>query len=226
MYLCAIEGMDACGKQTQTELICKRLIADGEDVRKISFPMYDKQSSYFVKQYLNGEYGGINDVDAYEVSTFFALDRYDSFKKDWGKDYNKGKLIISDRYIGSNMIYQAGRIKDMREKEKYLNWMSDLEYRVYGLPKANTEIFLHMPLEYSIEIMRSRGNKIDCNKSKDIHESNLEFLRDSYNNAMYIVDKYKWKVVECVSNGKLRSIGDINKDIYEIIKGDIKSRMV
>ena len=108
--LIAIDGVDASGKQTQTEKLFERLKDAGVKVRMISFPAYDKPSSVLVKEYLNGDYGKkAEDVNAYAASVLFAADRFSTFKKDWIEDYNNGVVIIADRYVSSNMIHQAGQ---------------------------------------------------------------------------------------------------------------------
>src|SRR5699024_1343079 len=122
--LIAIDGVDASGKQTQTQLLIKRLKDEGKDVRGVSFPAYDNQSSTLVKMYLNGDFGkNPEDVNVYATSTLFDADRFATYRTDWGNDYNSGKIIIADRYVSSNLIHQASKIADEKEKEKFLVWL-------------------------------------------------------------------------------------------------------
>lgn len=217
--LIAIDGVDASGKQTQTQLLKKRLEDDGYNLKTVSFPAYDNPSSTLVKMYLNGSFGDKpTDVNAYATSTFFAVDRYATYKTDWGKDYNDGTIILADRYVSSNLIHQASKITVPDEKDKFLTWLDDLEHRVFGLPRPDITIFLDMPPKYGIELMSDRLNKSNGESKKDIHESDTEYLVQSYENAIYVSKRFGWTHISCVSDGKIRSVEDINDEIYAIIK--------
>ena len=175
--LIAIDGVDASGKQTQTTLLLSRLEKEGREVKMVSFPAYDKPSSILVKMYLNGEFGeNPSDVNAYATSTLFAADRFATYRTDWGTDYNRGTIILADRYVSSNLIHQASKINDTDEKEKFLMWLDDLEYGIYNLPRPDVTIFLDMPPEYGAELMSGRLNKSNGDDKKDIHESDFSYL--------------------------------------------------
>lgn len=164
--LIAIDGVDASGKQTQSELVYKRLTDAGYKARLISFPNYDSDSSALVKMYLAGEFGDSpEDVNAYAASTFFAADRFASYRRDWKKDYDNSVIIIADRYVQSNMIHQASKLKS-DERDKFISWLYDLEYNVYGLPEPDVTIFLDMPPEAAARLMADRANKIDNSSKK------------------------------------------------------------
>lgn len=211
-------GSDASGKATQSNRLYERLINEGKQCMKITFPDYNSDSSALVKMYLNGDFGkDPNDVNPYVSSTFYAVDRYASYKTKWGEFYNNGGIIISDRYTTSNMVHQAAKINN-DEKEKFLDWLYDLEFNIYGIPKPDEIIFLDVDPEVSQELMKDRKNKFTGEEAKDIHESNKEYLINSYNNSLYIADKYNWKVIKCCKNNKLRTIEDINDEIYDNIK--------
>lgn len=216
--LITIDGLDGNGKQTQTELLYNRLIYDGYDVKKITFPNYNSDSSALVKMYLNGEFGDSADsVNAYTASTFYAVDRFASYKKEWEEFYKSGGIVLTDRYVSSNMIYQASKIEDINDKEKFLNWLWDLEYIKMKLPLPYKTIFLDVPIEYSQKLIQNRKNKINDSETKDIHEKDIKYLTKTYSNSHYIVNKYNFNVVNCVKNEELRSIEDINDSIYRII---------
>lgn len=218
--LIAIDGVDASGKQTQTELLKNRLIGEGNDIKAVSFPAYDNPSSTLVKMYLNGDFGAKpSDVNAYATSTFFAADRFATYRTDWGRDYNGGTIILADRYVSSNLIHQAGKIDNDSEKDKFLTWLDDLEHNIYSLPRPNVTIFLDMPPEYGAKLMKDRLNKSNGAETKDIHESDFSYLETSYNNAVYVAERFGWKRIPCVKDGKIRSIEDIHNDIYAIVKG-------
>ena len=216
--LIAIDGVDASGKQTHTELLAEYFEKKGYKVKKLSFPMYDKPTSTLVKMYLSGELGKTaDDVDAYCASTLFAADRFASFRSDWQKDYEDADtLIIADRYVSSNMIHQAGKIADLSEKEKFLDWLADFEFRLYKLPEPDITIFLDMPPEYGRILMQGRDNKFSGEKTLDIHESDFSYLEKSYQNAKYVSEKFGWKHVLCVKDETIRTIEDIQEEIIKI----------
>ena len=221
--LIAIDGVDASGKQTQTQLLKKRLIEDGKNIKAVSFPAYENPSSTLVKMYLNGDFGEKpSDVNAYATSTFFAADRFATYRTDWGKNYNSGTIILADRYVSSNLIHQASKIDNDAEKDKFLTWLDDLEHNIYGLPRPDVTIFLDMPPEYGAMLMKDRVNKANGTDVKDIHESDFSYLETSYNNAVYVAERFGWKRISCVSDGKIRSVEDIHNDIYAIIREILK----
>ena len=211
-------GSDASGKATQSEELLKKLTADGYNVRKVEYPNYKSESSTLVKMYLRGDFGKhADDVDAYIASTFFTADRYASFKTEWEEFYRSGGIVIADRYTTSNMVHQASKM-EIEERDKYLDWLDDYEYNLFKIPRPDEVIFLNVPVDYSIKLMENRKNKFTGEEEKDIHESDKNYLRKTYNNSLYIADKYNWKRVECVENEQLRTIEDISNEIYGIVK--------
>lgn len=217
-----IEGLDSSGKATQVAKLYNRLADEGYKVKKVEFPNYKSPSSLFIKMYLNGEFGSKpEDVSPYIASTFYALDRYVSYKKEWEDFYLSGGIIIADRYTTSNMVHQASKIQDLREKEKYLEWLTDYEYNIYKLPAPDCVIFLNVPPEYSQKLMVDRANKYTGKAEKDIHERNFEYLNRSYKNAMYIIERYKWIKIDCVKNGNLKSIDEIHDLVYSKVTNQI-----
>lgn len=216
--LIAIDGVDGSGKQTQTDKLYERLCSQGVDVRKLSFPAYNSPSSSLIKMYLGGEFGtDPQAVSAYAASTFFAADRFATYRSDWQRDYESDTLILADRYVSSNMIHQGGKIADETEKNKFLDWLYELEHRIYELPVPDLTIFLDMPVDYAIQLMQKRDNKITHEAEKDIHEKNEAYLLKSYENACYTARKYKWTTVHCVRDGAVRSVEDIHEEIYRLI---------
>ncbi len=211
-------GSDASGKATQSEELLKKLTADGYNVRKVEYPNYKSESSTLVKMYLRGDFGkNADDVDAYIASTFFTADRYASFKTEWEEFYRSGGIVIADRYTTSNMVHQASKM-EIEERDKYLDWLEDYEYNLFKIPRPDEVIFLNVPVDYSIKLMENRKNKFTGEDEKDIHESDKSYIRKTYNNSLYIADKYNWKRVECVENEQLRTIEDISNEIYGIVK--------
>ena len=214
--LIIIEGSDGSGKETQTNLLFEKLKNKNLNIRKISFPNYASPASEPLKMYLSGEFGtDVNDVNAFAASTFFAIDRYASYKQDWGHFYNDGGIIISDRYTTSNMVHQASKIEDEQEKKEYLDWLTDLEWNKLALPTPDAVVFLDVSPELSQKLMSDRKNKITGEEKKDIHEDNEEYLKNSYNNAIKLAKKFGWIIVSCETDGNLKSIDEINEDILD-----------
>ncbi len=169
--------------------------------------------------YLAGEFGiDASKVNPYPISTMYAIDRYASFKKDWEKIYNDDYIIVTDRYVTSNMIHQASKFEKVSDKDEYLKWLEELEYDKMKIPKPDKVIFLKMPIEKAKILMAERKNKITGESKKDIHEINQEYLERSYKNACEISKKYLWEEIECVENDEIKSIEKINDEIYQKIK--------
>ena len=217
--LFVIDGTDGSGKQTQFKKLQERLDKEGIEYKTVSFPNYDDPSSSLVKMYLSGEFGeNAKDVSPYIASTFYAADRYATYKRFLEKYYNDGGIILADRYTTANMVHQSGKISDKEEREKFLDWLWDFEFNLYGIPVPTKTFFLNMPTEYSIKLMEKRENKITHEAKKDIHESDKQHLLDAYNAACVLVQKYDWYEVNCIKNNEIRTIEDIHEEIYKEIK--------
>ncbi len=223
--LIAVEGVDASGKQTQTELLHKHLTDKGIKVRRLSFPVYESDSSAGVRMYLNGELSESADgVSAYAASSLFAADRFLSFKSDWAKDYENGTLILCDRYVGSNMIHQACKLQES-EREQFLDWLDGFEFGIYQLPKPDITLFLDMPPEKGRELMAKRLNKIDNSETHDIHERDKEFLEKSYSCACAVREKFGWERISCVNGDRIRSVEDIAAEVAEKVDCILRGRL-
>ena len=217
--LYVIDGTDASGKQTQIEKLQQRLKKENIDFRTVSFPNYDSPSSSLVKMYLSGEFGeNAKDVSPYIASTFYAADRYATYKTKLEDYYNNGGIILADRYTTANMVHQAGKIKDKQEREKFLNWLWDFEFNLYKLPVPTKVFFLNMPPEYAFELMKNRENKFTHEAQKDIHERDKNHIVDSYNAACDVAQKYNWVTIDCIKDDKIRTIEEIHEDIFKQIK--------
>lgn len=217
--LIVIEGTDSSGKQTQTEKLYEKMIKIKKNIKKISFPNYESPACEPVKMYLAGAFGTeATKVNPYPVSTMYAIDRYASYKTDWEKFYKEDGIIITDRYVTSNMVHQASKIEDRDEKNRYLDWLEDLEYDKMGIPRPDLVIFLNMPTEKAAELMAERKNKITGEEEKDIHEKDKEYLKKSYENACEIASKYNWYEIKCVDGERLKTIDEISEEIYSLVK--------
>ena len=215
-----LEGLDGSGKTTQTELICKRLAADGIDYRQIKLPDYESDSSILVRKYLAGDFGkNAGDVNAYAASVLYAADRFASFTEKWGEDYRNGKLIFADRYTPANALYQMTKLQKS-EWDPFLEWLFDFEYEKIGIPAPDKVIFPDMPVEVSQRLMTSHYGGDES--KKDVHEANVEFLNACREAALYAARKYGWSVVECAENGEPLPIETINDKVYGILLDTLK----
>ena len=220
--LFVIDGTDGSGKQTQLERLKNKFEENGIAYKLVSFPNYNSPSSSLVKMYLSGEFGeNAKDVSPYTASTFYAADRYATFKTGYQKYYDEGGIILADRYTTANMVHQAGKIKDEKEREKFLNWLWDFEFNLYGIPKPSEVFFLNMPVEKSLELMANRENKFTHEDKKDIHERDKNHLIDAYEAACDVSKKYNWYEIKCVKDNEIRTIEDIHEEIYNEIKKHI-----
>jgi len=221
------EGIDGSGKSTQAKLLAKSLKKEGYKISFIDFPQHGQKSAGLVDEYLTGKYGSANEVSPYQASIFYACDRYDaSFKiRDWLK---KGRIVIADRYIGSNIGHQGGKIKNKKERKKYFKWLYDLEYKIFKIPKPDINFILKIPPKIAQYFSGKITDKEKQNKKRiylgrkkrDIHERNLNHLK---NTAKAYLDAAKefpkeFKVIDCFKNGKLLSPEIIHREILKIVK--------
>ena len=220
--LIIIEGLDGCGKSTQTALLEKYFEDNSVKFKKIKLPDYDSKSSTLVKMYLGGEFGkNADDVNAYAAGAFYAVDRFASYKLDWGKDYEKGALILADRYATSNSIYQMEKI-DEDKWDEYLDWSADFEYNKIGIPRPDLVIFLDMPVDVSQKLMTSRYNGDEG--KKDVHEANVDFLNNCRKSALYTAKKQGWAVVPCSDGINPLPIKEIHNTILDFVKKELKEK--
>lgn len=213
--LIVIEGLDGSGKATQAQKLFEKLKDQGKQVIKVSFPDYNSNSSALVKMYLNGEFGSDpNQVNPYAASSFYAIDRFASYTKNWKSFYLDGGTVIADRYTTSNAIHQCAKLPKEQWKD-FINWLFHYEYELLGIPEPYRTLYLRVDPEVSQKLMTKRyqGNE----ERKDIHESDLEYLRRSREAADYCAKELGWTLIECVQNGDMRSIEDIAADIFNVI---------
>ena len=210
--LIVIEGTDGSGKSTQFSLLTQRMEQENRPFRRIVFPRYKEESSALIRMYLGGQFGtNPSDVNAYAASSFYAVDRYASYKQDWGKWYEDGGLVMSDRYTTSNAVHQAS--KEPAEKQAtFLNWLYEFEYEKLGLPRPNLVIYLDVPTDFTEKLMR--GREAATNTTADIHEKDLAYLATCRKTGRAAAEHYGWTIINCVRDGQMRSIEDIHQEIY------------
>ena len=207
--LVVIDGLDGSGKSTQLARLNEYLSAAGVSYKQISFPDYAQPSSALVKMYLAGELGGSADaVNAYAASSFYAVDRYASYKRFWQADYEAGALIVAARYVTSNAIHQMAKLPP-EEWDGYLAWLEDYEYRLLGLPRPDDVVFLDMPLDVAQTLLSARYEGDE--KKKDIHERDSLYLRRCRQTALYAAERGGWQVIPCGQEGKPLPPEDITR---------------
>ena len=210
--LIVIEGTDGSGKSTQFRLMSERLENDGVAFKHIVFPRYDQESSALIRMYLGGQFGTKpSDVNSYTASAFFAVDRFASYKMDWGQWYENGGVVLSDRYTTSNAVHQASKEPE-DPQEQLLHWLDDFEYDKLGLPRPDLTIYLDVPTDFTEKMMRKREQ--DTNTSADIHEQDTNYLATCRKTGRAAANYYGWTVIQCVRDGQMRSIEDIHEEIY------------
>lgn len=209
--LIVLEGTDGSGKSTQFRLLSQWLEKSGKEFKHIVFPRYDQDSSALIRMYLGGQFGtSPSDVNAYAASTFYAVDRYASYKQDWGNWYEQGGLILSDRYTTSNAVHQTSKEPEAKQKE-FLRWLYELEYEKLGLPRPDLVIYLDVPTAFTEEMMRSR--EASTGTHADIHEKDTAYLATCRKVGRAAAEFYGWTIIDCVRDGAMRSIEDIHDEI-------------
>ena len=213
--LIAIEGLDGSGKATQAKLLAEHLAAQGLAVREVSFPDYASDSSALVKMYLAGQFGSKpDDVNAYAASSFYAVDRYAGYKKDWGAFYENGGIIIADRYTTSNAVHQCSKLPP-EQWESFINWLFDYEFHLLGLPVPDAVIYLQVDPDVSQKLMTQRYHGDES--KKDVHEKNIEYLARSRRAAEYCTAHLGWAAVHCTDGETMRSIEEIQAEVQGIV---------
>lgn len=221
MKVIVIEGIDGCGKETQSKLLYKYLKGRGLNVLLQSFPNYRNKSSALVKMFLNEEFGtGINELNYYQSSLLFTVDRLVTFKTDL-RNLPEDTILILDRYVQSNLLYELPLINNEKEREDYKEWLYDLEYSKLGLPKPDIVLYLDVPADISIKL-REKRNTNKSEQEKDIYESNNRYLEKVYNIGKELIKEEHWTVINCINNSELKSINEINKDIINKVLNVLK----
>ena len=215
--LIAIDGLDGSGKGTMSERLYQYLLQKGVKVRKISFPMYENKSSFGVKMYLDGELGeSPDDTGGYAASTLFAVDRYLSWRTDWGKFVDEpGTVLITDRYTSANAVHQLSKLPK-EEWETFLPWLFDFEHGKLGLPLPDVTVYLEMPPAISRALICKRS--AETGRKIDIHEKDAEYLDRCYEAALYAADKLNWQVIPSFEGDSPRDLDLVFADLLKLLQ--------
>jgi len=209
-----IEGTDSSGKETQTKLLEERLISEGKKCIHFSFPMYNTPTGKIIGEAYLGksdmgnslfEEGAIN-VDPKVVCLYYAADRkynMPDILKYLADDY----YVLLDRYTTSNLAYQGSKIDDSEERFNMYQWIDKLEYWLLQLPKPDKTIFLHVPYKFSKELKKNR-------EITDEYEKTEDYLKKAEQAYIELSELYNWDIVNCVEDDSLKSIKEINDEIY------------
>ena len=213
--LIVLEGTDGSGKATQARLLMKSLEARGTACREIDFPRYGNPFAEPANLYLHGALGGRpGDVNACAASVMFAVDRFASYKEDWGGFYEAGGVVVANRYTTSNAVHQASKLPP-EERREFLDWLFDLEYRRLGLPEPDLVVYLDMPTEASSRLLRRR--EAETRTAADIHERDGDYLRRCRESAGEIAGMQGWVIVNCAAGGAPRTPEDIHREVAAIV---------
>ena len=213
--LIVFEGTDGSGKSTQFKAMCDRLTQEGHSYENLVFPQYKEPSSALIRMYLAGEFGSHpGDVNPYAASAFYAVDRYASMKKVWGEHYKNGSLIVADRYTTSNAVHQSAKLPEDK-REEFCRWLDEFEHDRLELPRADLVLYLDMPTEYAVKLLRSREQA--TNTTADIHEVDDSYLATCRAAALQAAKVLNWTVIPCVADGRLRTIEDIHEQIWSLV---------
>lgn len=215
--LIVMEGIDGSGKSTQYGLLRDRLTREGREFRAVSFPRYEEESSALIRAYLAGDFGTKpGDVNPYAASTFYAVDRFASYRTDWGAYYQKGGLVLCDRYATSNACHQGGKFPPGDARKAYLDWLTQFEYDLMGLPAPDLVLYLDVDLAVSRRQLKTRQDA--THTEADIHERDAAYLSACLEAGRFAAEHCGWRRVRCVRDGGLRPIGDIHEEIYQAVQ--------
>ena len=219
-----IEGTDGSGKGTQSKLLFKELRKKGYSVAFFDFPQYGKPSCALVEKYLNGKYGTAREVGPYRASIFYAVDRYDaSFQlKKW---LDKGKIVIANRYVASNLAHQGGKIENAKKRKKYYEWNNYLEHTLFDIPQPTINIILHIPPKISQKLVDKKKQRSYLKgKKRDIHESDLIHLKAASRTYMELARLYpkQYRIISCVKKNTLLKREQIAATVWDTVKKRIQ----
>jgi len=216
-----IDGTDGSGKGTQAARLEQRLVVAGRDVVVVDFPRYGEPSAYFAERYLRGEYGKLEEIDAYRASVFYALDRFDA-SATIRAALARGAVVVSNRWVSANKGHQMAKIVDPEERARFLTWVNQLEYGVLGVPKPDRTIVLHVPADVGYELVARKDERAYLHgKVRDIHESDRAHLRAAEATYLELVRSDRsepWRLLECVEAGRLLTIDEVAERVWQAVR--------
>ncbi len=215
----AIEGTDGSGKGTQFQLLKERLEQEGYDVAAFDFPQYEEPSSFFVREYLNGKYGGADEVGPYTSSLFYALDRYQAAAQ-IRQALAEGKIVLSNRFTGSSMAHQGTKFTNPEERRGYFIWLDNLEFQMLQIPRPTQSLVLRVPADVAQSLVDQKEARSYTDKKRDIHEADLSHLERSvevYDSLCQLFPR-DFMALDCTQDGQLQSIEAIQEQVWRVIQ--------
>ena len=228
--LIVIEGTDCSGKETQTKLLVQKLEKQGMKVKRISFPMYDTPTGKIVGACLLGKpdmcnellkikhgffpEGGGN-IDYLTACSYYAADRRYNLPL-INRLLSENDVVIVDRYVTSNMAHRGGLIPRKSDRLKVYKKIELLEYEICELPRPDKVILLYLPYDYACILKKNR------NELADEVEKNEKYLKLGEKAYLELADIYNYDIIDCVNNNTIRSIDDINDELYLKVKDMLK----
>lgn len=215
--LIVIEGAcDGIGKSTQFELLKARLIKEGNEIYTHHFPTYNTIQGFLVEEYLKGNLGKKEKLSPYFIHMLYATDRTITWQNEIKEQYEKGKIIVLDRYTTSSIIYQSALINDTQKRKEFINYIIDYEYNKLGIKKPDKTIFLSADFDLITNLRKQRTNNNGINH--DIHELDIEFMKKVYDNALFCAHYLGWDIINCSDKEKMFSKEKIHEEVYRLVK--------
>jgi len=218
-FFLVLEGTDGSGKGTQFKLLTERLQKVGYEVATFDFPQYDEPSSYFVREYLNGNYGSAEEVGPYTSSLFYALDRFQAADK-IRQALLEGKVVLANRFTGSNMAHQGTKFNNAEQRRGYFIWLDNLEFEMLRVPRPDTSFVLRMPAETAQKLVDQKEARSYTAKKRDLHEADIDHLRRSvevYDDMCQLFPK-DFQRLDCTRDGEPLSIETIHELIWQKVE--------
>jgi dTMP kinase len=215
--LIVVEGAcDGIGKSTQYKLLKERLENDGFIVTNHHFPSYGEYQAAPVEKYLHGDFGKPSDNDPEIINDLYAIDRFVTWNEKLKPKYEEGNIILLDRYTTSSLIYQSALINNEEDKIKFINYVTEKEYKKYGIKEPDQVIFLNAPFDLVTNLRNKR--KENDGISNDIHEQDIEFMKKVYESALFVAKYLKWDNINCNNSDEMRTIEEIHNEIYGLVR--------
>jgi len=213
-----IEGTDGSGKGTQFQLLADRLTEAGYEVATFDFPQYDQPSSYFVREYLNGHYGTAEEVGPYTGSLFYALDRFEAAGK-IRQAVSEGKIVLANRFVGSNMAHQGTKFQHSEERRGYFIWLDNLEFEMLRVPRPDVSFVLRVPAEIAQSLVDQKSARSYTDKKRDLHEADLTHLQRAVSVYDDMCDLFPQDFVrvDCVRNNELLPVEAVQELLWQKI---------
>ncbi|MFZ2555851.1 MAG: dTMP kinase [Minisyncoccia bacterium] len=210
--LIVLDGSDGSGKTTQIALLIAQLRHDGYRVKTTNFPNDNNFFGKLIRKSLAGKHGDFIKIDPYIVSSLYAADRFES-KDKIEKWLSEGAVVILDRYVSANQMHQGGKIKDAQKRKEFLKWLDIMEHAVFGIPRPDLILYLHVPVKISLTLIKKRA------RATDMAEKDAKHLENTQKSALRLIQAQgNWKKIDCTDGKSILSREDIHAKIYKVVQ--------